>query len=336
MLPSASTTRPQPNLVGCEEVSLSSPAAVEVDRVSFSYGERRALDEVVFKVQPGEVFGLLGPNGGGKTTLFRILTTLLQPAAGRACIFGIDTVEQPLEARRRLGVVFQNQSLDRRLSVEENLDCQGRLYGLSGAGLRARKDEALAYTRLTDRRGDIVDTLSGGLRRRAELAKCLLHRPDLLLLDEPSTGVDPAVRLDFWDRIQELRAKLGSTVLLTTHLLEEADKCDRLAVLDQGRIVTVGTPGELKSAIGGDVVTLASAEPEAVVARLRERFEIQADVVDGSVRFEDASGAETVARLLRELPPSVDSVTVSKPSLEDVFLHATGRRFGEADARPVE
>lgn len=321
-------------------MSASGQPAVEVDRVSFFYGERQALDEVAFNVWPGEVFGLLGPNGGGKTTLFRILSTLLPPASGRARIFGVDTVAQPLEARRRLGVVFQNQSLDRRLSVDENLDCQGRLYGLSGATLKARKDEALAYTKLTDRRGDVVDTLSGGLRRRAELAKCLLHRPELLLLDEPSTGVDPAVRLDFWDRLQQLRRELGSTVLLTTHLLEEADKCDRLAVLDQGRIVSTGRPDELKAAIGGDVVTLTSGAPEEVAGRLNERFSIQADIVEGGVRFEDPRGAETVARLLRELPPSVDSVTVSKPSLEDVFLHATGRRFGEADAsapdRPVE
>lgn len=306
-----------------------SAAAVEIQNLTFRYGDRVALNGVSFSVAAGEVFGLLGPNGGGKTTLFRILSTLLEPESGAASIFGIDVSAQPLEVRRRIGVVFQNQSLDRRLTVEENLQCQGRLYGLTGATLKDRIGDALDRTKLSDRRGDKVDTLSGGLRRRAELAKGLLHRPQLLLLDEPSTGVDPAVRLDFWDHLQRLRAESGVTILLTTHLLEEADKCDRLAILDRGSIVSTGTPAELKNAIGGDVISLTGPDLEGIAAQLASDLDIEAQVVDGAVRFEQERGAETVARVMHALPKSVDSVTVSKPTLEDVFISATGHGFGE-------
>jgi ABC-2 type transport system ATP-binding protein len=305
--------------------------AVQVENLVFRYGERTALAGVSFEVGRGEIFGLLGPNGGGKSTLFRILSTLLDPAEGSAWIFGRDVVKEPLEARRRIGVVFQNQSLDRRLSVEENLTCQGRLYGLKGADLRARMEDTMRLTGVLDRRADSVEALSGGLRRRVELAKCLLHRPQLLLLDEPSTGVDPAVRLDFWSYLRTLREEQGVTVLLTTHLLEEADKCDRLAILDKGSLVASGTPDELKSRIGGDVITLASADAEGLARSLEEQFQIRGQVVDGAVRFEHAEGPEAVARLLRALPPSVDSLTVARPSLEDVFIGATGKRFGEGE-----
>lgn len=304
------------------------PAAVQIENLSYSYGDRKALNSVSFEVGAGEVFGLLGPNGGGKTTLFRILSTLLTPAAGAAKVFGLDVSTAALEVRRRIGVVFQNQSLDRRLSVEENLQCQGRLYGLTGAALKERIEDALERTKLTDRRADKVDKLSGGLRRRVELAKGLLHQPQLLLLDEPSTGVDPAVRLDFWDHLQRLRSESGVTILLTTHLLEEADKCDRLAILDRGAIVSTGTPAELKDAIGGDVISLTGPNPEELAARLAQEFDVQAQIVDGAVRFEQQRGSEAVARVLHALPQSVESVTVSKPTLEDVFIAATGRGFG--------
>ncbi|MEZ5361930.1 MAG: ABC transporter ATP-binding protein [Bryobacterales bacterium] len=314
---------------------MTASPAVQVENLVFRYGDRTALAGISFEVGRGEIFGLLGPNGGGKTTLFRILSTLLEPAEGRALIFGSDVAKSPIEARRRIGVVFQNQSLDRRLSVEENLDCQGRLYGLGGADLKERIERAMRTTGVYDRRADIVESLSGGLRRRVELAKCLLHRPQLLLLDEPSTGVDPAVRLDFWNYLRRLREEQGVTVLLTTHLLEEADKCDRLAILDQGSLVASGTPDELKSRIGGDVITLTSSDSTTLERKLREKFQIEAQVINGTVRFEQERGPEAVAQLLRALPDSVDSVTVARPSLEDVFIHATGRRFGEGEELPA-
>ena len=309
---------------------MSNPAALQVDGLSFTYGDRKALDDVRFEVARGEIFGLLGPNGGGKTTLFRILSTLLPPASGTARIFGKDVVAEPLEVRKSIGVVFQNQSLDRRLSVEENLTYQGMLYGITGAELKRRIAFAADRTGIGDRLKDKVEKLSGGLRQRAELAKSLLHQPQLLLLDEPSTGVDPGVRLDFWRYLERMRAEQGSTVLLTTHLLEEADKCDRLAILDRGRLIAAGTPAELKSRIGGDIVSLGSADLGGVAASVEQHLGIKPQVLQGQVRFEHAHGPEIVAQLMRQLPSTVDSVSVSRPTLEDVFIRLTGHGFSES------
>jgi len=276
------------------QVPSDSQTALVCEGVSFSYEERKALDGVDLQVAPGELFCLLGPNGGGKTTLFRIISTLLHPDEGSARILGCDVVRQQLEVRRRIGVVFQNQSLDRRLSVSENLEHQGRLYGLSGAPLAARINDVLTKTGLSDRGDDIIDKLSGGLKRRVELSKGLLHQPKILLLDEPSTGVDPAVRLDFWSYLSRLRQETGVTVLLTTHILDEADKCDRLAILDDGKIVADGSPASLKSRIGGDVVTFESDSPESLAAELMRDFQIEAQVVGETVRFERDHGPTAV------------------------------------------
>jgi ABC-2 type transport system ATP-binding protein len=304
--------------------------AVVVDQLSFSYGERKALDQISFEVGKGEIFGLLGPNGGGKTTLFRILSTLLSPESGTARIFGNDVTEAPLDVRRSIGVVFQNQSLDRRLSVEENLGYQGMLYGITGDALKRRIAAAVERTGVADRLKDKVEELSGGLRQRVELAKSLLHQPQLLLLDEPSTGVDPGVRLDFWRYLEAMRAEHGTTVLLTTHLLEEADKCDRLAILDRGHLIAVGTPAELKSRIGGDIVSLGSADLDGVAASVEQQLGVKPQVLDGQVRFEHEHGPEIVAQLMRSLPSSVDSVSVARPTLEDVFIRLTGHSFGDS------
>lgn len=309
---------------------MSTPSALQVDGLSFSYGERKALDDVRFEVARGEIFGLLGPNGGGKTTLFRILSTLLPPASGTARVFGKDVVAEPLEVRKSIGVVFQNQSLDRRLSVEENLTYQGMLYGITGADLKRRIVFAADSTGIGDRLKDKVEKLSGGLRQRAELAKSLLHQPQLLLLDEPSTGVDPGVRLDFWRYLERMRAEHGTTVLLTTHLLEEADKCDRLAILDRGRLIAAGTPAELKSRIGGDIVSLGSADLDGVAAGVEQHLGIKPQILQGQVRFEHPQGPEIVAQLMRRLPATVDSVSVSRPTLEDVFIRLTGHSFGDS------
>lgn len=309
---------------------MSNSVALQVDGLSFSYGERKALDNLSFEVSRGEIFGLLGPNGGGKTTLFRILTTLLPPASGTARVFGKDVVQTPLEVRKSIGVVFQNQSLDRRLSVEENLTYQGMLYGITGQALKQRIAAAVERTGIADRLKDKVEQLSGGLRQRVELAKSLLHQPQLLLLDEPSTGVDPGVRLDFWRYLERMRAEHGTTVLLTTHLLEEADKCDRLAILDRGRLVAVGTPAELKSRIGGDIVSLGSADPDGVAVSVEQHLGLKPQVLEGQVRFEHEQGPEIVAQLMRQLPASVDSVSVSRPTLEDVFIRLTGRSFHDS------
>ena len=301
--------------------------AVEVSNIVFRYGEAAALDGVDFTVRRGEIFGLLGPNGGGKTTLFRILSTLLAADGGAARIFGCDVAAEPLEVRRRIGVVFQNQSLDRRLSVAENLMHQGRLHGLRGAALTRRIDEALDKMRLGGRRGERVETLSGGLRRRVELAKSLLHRPRLLLLDEPSTGVDPGMRLEFRQHLEDLRSFAGVTVLLTTHLLEEADACDRLAILDKGKLIGEGSPAALKSEIGDEVVSLVASDPRELAERLRGEFSIDAYVAAGAVRFEHSEGPQWAARIMAEFGPRIESATVSRPSLADVFIRKTGHGF---------
>lgn len=302
--------------------------AVEVAQCSFSYGDEQALDRVTFCVPQGTIFGLLGPNGSGKTTLFRILSTLLEPAGGAARVFGLDVATAPFEVRRQVGVVFQSRSLDRRLTVTENLTHQGHMQGMWGAPLSARIEELLERVGLLDRSHDRVEKLSGGLRRRADLAKGLLHAPRLLLLDEPSTGVDPVARIAFWRYIEELRASEGVTVLLTTHLLDEADSCDRLAILDRGRLIREGSPRALKDEVGGDVVTLESDAPAAIAKVLANEFSIKDLTLEGSVlRFERKDAATWAANLMERFGPEVRSVKVSRPTLEDVFLRHAGHGF---------
>lgn len=292
--------------------------SVDVEGLSHRYGERVALDAVAFSVRSGEVFGLVGPNGGGKTTLFKILSTALTPSSGTARVAGIDVRDGAV--RRKIGVVFQAPSLDGKLTVAENLLHHGHLYGMSGRGLRQRIGEELARFGLAERAGDRVERLSGGLQRRVELAKSLLHRPEVLLLDEPSTGLDPGARRDLWDALRGLK---GVTVLLTTHLLEEAERCDRLAILHKGKVVALGEPMALRGEIGGDVVTVRSRDPQQLAAAIREKLGEVSQVVDGTVRLSRERGHEFVGRLVEALPRLVESVTVAKPSLEDVFMSKT-------------
>src|SRR6185369_2263050 len=233
---------------------------------------------------------LLGPNGGGKSTLFRILSTMMVPTDGHAVIAGVDVEANPAQVRRHVGVVFQTQSLDKALTVEENLRAQGHLHGLSGATLRERMERAMERLGLSDRRKDLVETLSGGLRRRVEIAKALLHRPKVLLMDEASSGLDPAARRDLSRHVENLRDQDNVTILLTTHILEEADRCDRLILLHQGNIVAQGSPSELRSRIGGDVVVLETADTAALASRIQQKFGMQPAVMDGQVRVEIANG----------------------------------------------
>ncbi len=303
--------------------------AVLLEQLTHRYGAREALRGVSLAVERGEICGLLGPNGGGKTTTFRILSTALVPTGGRAAIFGHDVVREAAAVRRQIGVVFQYPSLDPQLTVEENLRHQGHLYGLSGRLLAERQRELLARVGLSDRTRELVKTLSGGLRRRAEVAKSLLHRPSLLLLDEPSTGLDPGARRDLWALLKELQARDGVTVLVTTHLMEEAARCDRAAILHQGRLVALGTPAALTAEIGGDVLTVATPSPEALCADIRARFGGAPSVVDGTVRLERSAGHAFVPQLVEAFPGQITSVTIGQPTLEDVFVHHTGHRFTE-------
>ena len=301
--------------------------AVELESLTHRYGDRLALGDVSLAVPSGCIFALLGPNGGGKTTLFNILATLTTPTAGRARIDGVDVVTQRHAVRERIGVVFQKPSLDIHLSVAENMRHQGNFYGLSGEALRRRSGELLDRFGVSDRSGDRVKSLSGGLRRRVELAKSLLHRPRVLILDEPSTGLDPGARSGLTDYLIELRDRDGVTSLLTTHLMDEADRCDLVGVIDGGRLVAHGSPAELKAMIGGDVISVHSAEPESLMKRISQRFDVQAEAVNGVVRMERPKGHEFVPDLIEAFPGEIESVTVGKPTLEDVFQHLTGHRL---------
>ncbi len=297
---------------------------IQVQNLTHRYGDRVALANVTFEVKKGEVFGLLGPNGGGKSTLFRILSTMMVPTEGRAVIAGHDVERDPAGVRRSVGVVFQTQSLDKALTVEENLRAQGHLHGLSGAILKERMEYAMGKLGLADRRKDLVDTLSGGLRRRVEIAKALLHRPQVLLMDEASTGLDPAARRDLSRHVENLREHEGVTILLTTHILEEADRCDRLVLLHQGNIVAHGSPGELRSRIGGDVVVLEAGDTAALAAGIEQKFGLKPVVMDGQVRVEMPNGHRFIAEVVEAFPGAIESVGLHKPTLEDVFVRETG------------
>jgi ABC-2 type transport system ATP-binding protein len=314
------------------------PPPIQLDLLSHNYGDRQALDNLSFAVQSAEIFGLLGPNGSGKTTLFRILSTLMVPTGGTARIQGFDVARQPTQARQQTGIVFQARSLDLKLTVAENLMHQGHLYGLSGALLRQRSAEVLRRVGLSDRAKDYVETLSGGMQRRVELAKGLIHSPAVLLLDEPSTGLDPGARRDMWQYLKMLRDEEGVSILVTTHLMEEADHCDRLAILNEGNLVALGSPAVLKSAIGGDVVLFETASPEAarsLAARMAARFSLEPSVMENTVRLERPEGHRLVTAVVEAFPGEVDGISVARPSLEDVFIQRTGHRFW-ADAQKKE
>lgn len=305
-------------------------AAVTVRGVGYYYGDRVALDAVSFDVPEGEIFGLLGPNGGGKTTLFRILSTLASPATGSAHIFGYNLAVDQHKIREYIGVVFQHPSVDGKLTVEENLRHHGQLYGIRSRELAERITAVLARLGLSDRSRDACETLSGGLRRRVELAKGLLSKPRLLILDEPTTALDPGARRDLWQYLGILQQE-GTTILLTTHLLEEAERCDRIAIIDRGRIVSIDSPDALRSRIGGDILTIRTPNPDQLATLIRERFGDEAQRIGHSLRIEKSNGHQLLRDLVDAFPDHIDGISVGKPTLEDVFVRETGHRFwGEA------
>src|SRR3989338_864872 len=272
-------------------------AVLEVKKLTHYYGKRCALSEVTFDVVKGEIFGFLGPNGGGKTTLFKILSTFLRPPETSSIrIGGFDLSRESHSVRKLLGVVFQSPSLDKKLKVSENLTHQGHLYGLKGTELKNRIEEVLKKVKLLDRKQELVEKLSGGLQRRLEIAKALLHQPSLLLLDEPTTGLDPAARLDVCDILQKLQTE-GVTSLLTTHLIEEAEKCDRLGILHKGKLIALGTPQTLKEGVEGDILTIKTKKAEYLKTFIEKEFG--------------------------------EAVSISRATLEDVFIQKTGHKFEE-------
>lgn len=307
--------------------SASEQLAIEVRGLSHHYGERCALRDIDLDVRRGEIIGLLGPNGGGKTTLFRVLATLCAPQQGSVRILGDDPERDLAAVRRRLGVVFQHPGLDDMLTVMENLRCHGALYGRTGREFEERAGAVLRRLRLEERTHERVATLSGGLARRVELAKGLLHQPELLLLDEPSAGLDPGARREFMDHLTHLRDTEGLTVLLTTHTIDEAERCDRVGFVHRGEVVALGTPLELTGTIGGDVVVIAARDIDRMRVEIRERFGCDLRPVDGVLRLETPRGHEFVREVVEAFPGDIQSVTFGRPTLEDVFVHVTGQRF---------
>jgi ABC-2 type transport system ATP-binding protein len=276
------------------------------------------------------MFALVGPNGGGKSTLFRILSTLISPWKGEVRIFGSDVVRDPREVRRRIGVVFQSPALDKKLSLRENLQHQGHLYGMSGRRLSDRIDYLLKWIGLADRAAEKVEVLSGGLKRRVEIAKGLVPSPSLILLDEPTTGLDPLARREVWEALRSLQSKDGLTVLTTTHLLEEAEACSRVALLNAGKVVASGDPDGLRDSLGGDVISLRARDVVKLKAGIEARFGVSVGLVDGHLRLERKAGHEFVPALVAAFPNEIQSVTVAKPTLEDFFIEKTGSRFWSA------
>lgn len=305
--------------------------AISVQRLHHRYGDHPALEAVDFAVQSGEIFGLLGPNGGGKSTLFRVISTLLPVQDGRISVLGFDVAGEPDAVRFQIGVTFQSPSLDPKLTVRENLVHQAHLYGLAGRDMRQRIAGIEARLGLSTRSGDRVESLSGGLKRRVEIAKGLLHDPRVLLLDEPSTGLDPGARHDLWKYLQQLRSERGVTVVVTTHLMEEAEHCDRLGILDRGRLVALGEPDALRASVGGDCITVRSEQPDRLSAAIRERFGIEPQRVGENLRIERERGHEFLRELIDAFPDSVQAVTLGKPTLEDVFIDRTGHQFWQGE-----
>jgi ABC-2 type transport system ATP-binding protein len=299
---------------------------VKVENLSYTYGTRRALAEVTFSISQGEVFGFLGPNGSGKTTLFKILSTLIPPDPAAVNILGHELGSGLQKIRQYLGVVFQHPSLDQKLTVTENLRHHGHLYALRGNTLKQRIQEALDQFELTDRAEERVETLSGGLQRRVELAKATLHRPKLLLLDEPSTGLDPGARRSFRAYLADLQE---TTVVLTTHILGDAEACDRVGILNAGKLVAVGTPDELKRQVSGDIVIVDSLVPEQLAPKIDQQFGYGVALIEGTLRIECHNGHEFVRDVIAAFPSEIQSVRFAKPTLEDVFIKLTGRHFAE-------
>jgi ABC-2 type transport system ATP-binding protein len=312
------------------------PPLLAVEGLVVRYGPRTVLDGLSFRVARGEIFGLLGPNGSGKSTTFSVLTGLVPPVAGALRLEGEPIAAGDRRLRARLGVVFQQPSLDVRLSARENLSLGAALYGLRGAEARARIEALLAFAELRERGDEPVSRFSGGMRRRLELVRALVHQPDVLLMDEPTTGLDEMSFQRTWARIEELRRTEKLTVILTTHRPEEAERCDRLAVVSEGRVVAEDAPERLKARVSGDVITLEARDPETVAGEVRVRFGLEATVAEGAVVIERERGHELIPRLVEAFPAgALASVAMRRPSLADAFLKLTGRALGATQQQPA-
>jgi ABC-2 type transport system ATP-binding protein len=311
---------------------VSTATAVSATGLAKRFGDNEAVKGVTFDVGTGEIFAFLGPNGAGKSTTIKVLCTLLRPTAGAATVAGHDVAREPKAARANIGLVFQERTLDEQLTADENLAFHGALYGIPRREMASRAGRVLEMVGLTERRKDLVSTFSGGMARRLEIARGLMHAPTVLFLDEPTLGLDPQTRARIWEDVRRLRDEQGVTVFMTTHYMDEAEYADRIAIIDRGSIVAMGSPAALKASVGLDTVLLATADDDAAAARLEAAGRDLARTADGVlVRVPD--GESAVATLIREAAVPVRLVRVRRPTLDDVFLHYTGREMrSEPDA----
>ncbi len=303
--------------------------AVSLRNLTKSYGDHTVLPGLDLEIPAGELFALLGPNGSGKSTLFRILTTLSKPDSGEVLVGGFDVVKQSADVRCAIGVVFQSPSLDKKLTVRENLAYGGALYGLHGKELRTRSEALLEALRLGEKRDALVETLSGGQQRRTEIAKCLLTRPSILLLDEPSTGLDPAARRDLWTLIRTLRSERPMTVVFTSHLMDESADADRVGILNAGRLAAVGSPAALLEEIGPEILRIETSDAPCVADLLREAGAGMHRTLEGEIRISTTDAHLLAREITVKAGPAILSSTISRPTLEDVFLFQTGCRLNE-------
>jgi ABC-2 type transport system ATP-binding protein len=306
--------------------------AISVSELTKRYGDLEAVRGISFEVAAGETFGFLGPNGAGKSTTISILCTLVRPTSGRAAVAGHDVVAERDTVRRNIGLVFQDTTLDSYLTAEQNLRFHADLYGVPKAAVAPRMRQVLEMVGLWDRRESLVRTYSGGMQRRLEIARGLLHAPHVLFLDEPTVGLDPQTRSSIWRYINDLKQREDITIFLTTHYMDEAEHCDRIAIIDHGQIVAIDTPEALKASVGKDRVQISTADDQAAIAALAERFGLEAAMHEGLVTFSVESGEEFVPRLFAELDVAIRSVSVARPSLDDVFMSYTGRTIRDTEA----
>ncbi len=313
-----------------------SEPAVLVRGLRKVYGELEAVRGIDLEVAPGEIFGFLGPNGAGKSTTIKILCTLARPTAGEAKVAGFDVVHLRDEVRRHIGLVFQDTTLDDYLTAEQNLRFHAELYGIPRERVDGRLRQVMEMVALWDRRASLVQTFSGGMKRRLEIARGLMHSPRVLFLDEPTVGLDPQTRVSIWSYIRELKQRETITIFLTTHYMDEAEYCDRIAIIDHGKIVALGTPEALKAKVGKDRVQIRTADDEAAIAALRDKLGVESARHDGMVTFAIESGEQFVPRLFAELGVPILQVHVARPTLDDVFLAHTGTTIRDIEATSVE
>jgi ABC-2 type transport system ATP-binding protein len=310
---------------------------IDVQGLSKNFGQLQAVKGVSFQVPEGELFGFLGPNGAGKTTTINMLCTLLRATSGTATVNGFDVAHQRSEVRRSIGLVFQQTTLDEYLSAEQNLRFHAYAYNVPAETREARIHELLTMVELWDRRKGSVRTFSGGMKRRLEIARGLLHHPRVMFLDEPTLGLDPQTRRHIWDYLLQLRERENLTIFLTTQYLDEAENCGRIAIIDRGTIIALDTPDGLKSAVGGDLIVFSTADNEKAAAEIKARYNVDANLQNGTVRFHVTSGDTFLPEFVRTFPEHLLSVSLQRPTLDDVFLTLTGReiRDSELDAKEM-